>query len=221
MICKECGAETADSTLFCPSCGAKLQSMGNSGKATPNSLIAVTIILFAVQVVSYLIHIAISKVNINDSYVFSNPEINAAEAWDAIMKLSESGGGLKLNYIYFLGEILFIVGVVFIIALISKKQGLFKAGAIVGIVISFGLNYLATIPYISFFIMLLLIIKGKNIPTVLPIVLEIVGAIILFMSNNMDYATNITLLGMFWIGLAAGTLAYALLVSYCKKMFVA
>lgn len=218
MICKNCGMEVNNGSEFCPKCGTKVQLIENSTKKTEmDRLSLVTIILFAVQAASYLCHIIFSKVSINNEIMDLSMGMSA-EQHEKYSNVLLSMGSMKLKMLYFYqsGQLLLIISVILVLAMLLRKRALLKTGIIIGVIASIGLYFFATIPYIVFFILLLLIMKGKRIPVAIPVVLEVIGSIILS-SSNVTKDLIVSLQGLYFVGLIAGTVAFALLTAIINK----
>lgn len=208
MICRNCGTELNEGAEFCAKCGQKTQSSENytSENKSMDILTTVTIILLAIQVITYLCLVLFSDISKSEGIDDSSSRI--------LSILQATYGGLKVSFFIFGGIILLIVSVAFIAALVKKSQKMLKISCILGIIVSFGVCPISIIPYIVFFILLLAMLKGKKIPSALPIVFLVIGALIPWFV--LTYFES-TLHGVYFIGFSTGTIAYALLTVILKK----
>lgn len=56
MICKQCGAENADSCRYCVGCGTSLAAPQRKKRLLPTLLIAAAVVLVAAVVLYFVLH---------------------------------------------------------------------------------------------------------------------------------------------------------------------
>ena len=213
MYCKNCGNEVNDGAEFCPKCGSKVLADGTEAKNGLGVLEIITIVLFSVQVITYIFQIVFL-----DRLLVHLVGVTHDSFYDQL----KAEGIYNIFWIISFGMPFFITGILFIIAIIKDSNLLYIVGIITGIVFSVG-RVMSFWIYLVFFVLLLLKYKWKKIPNIVLIIIDVLATLVsvytIEPSPNVfyDFFGKFASYQAFTIGTIAGGIAYVILVMIIDK----